>query len=141
HEQAVPSGRHAVGAGGTAARTDASKPALELRHEFAGLGVDDVNGQIGTIGEIVGSALLIDPADVEGVQFAAGRIECGPGDRNRLEQPYGSSIRHSLVALGATAPRGVPDWQQDRGNRKRESRGPVIPKRKRSYVPVHVTLP
>src|SRR5262245_615138 len=58
------------------------------------LGVDDIDGGIRTIGEKVSLGLLVDPADVEAVQFVwVCEARRGPDwDRNDLNQSDGPVI-------------------------------------------------
>src|SRR5207249_5811327 len=65
-------GHDAVGTGRGAGSRKASEAgdSVKLRDKFTRLGVDDVDGHIGTIGKIVFLSCLVDPADIEGIQTA-----------------------------------------------------------------------
>jgi len=92
-----------------------------LRDKCRRLGVDDVNGHIRTIGEVVGLGRLVDETDIKGVQLAIRGIRGGPGDRNRLEQSDGA-----IIILSPSGQRKVAGQQHTRGDRHRQSREPEI---------------
>jgi hypothetical protein len=94
-------------------------------------GVDDIDGSIGTIGEIVGLGCLVYPTNIKGEQ-AARTIADSHGDRNDLEQPDGRLMLSFVLVVPVVGTTGTVPEQQAR-YRDREKQEQEQSERARSH--------